>query len=231
MPLSWEVDASAVRELAVRLGSATPPSEAAVVVDSDGVHVLEGRIGYEIDVDALRSRLESLPARVVPPTSRVAPRVTTAEARATAERIERLTAIRRTILLGSVATVLEPAKLRTLVRVHPGGGGLSVSFDTAALAGLLPASVPARDAEFRFAGSEVEIVPAVQGRIIDAPATALRLTESGSDRVEAAVTLVATGSNDGRARCAWDPRPRLRVHYRTTHLASRGSSTSAGLRV
>ena len=50
--------------------------------------------------------------------------------------------------------------------------------------------MPARDATFRFSGSDVELVPAVQGRILDVAATALRLAESDSPRVEAAVTFV-----------------------------------------
>jgi hypothetical protein len=188
--LCWDVDAAAVRELAGRLGSATPPSEAAVTVDVGGVRVREGRAGYEVDRSALRARLESLPSRVRAPTIRVVPQVTTAEARATAQRIERLTGDRRTILVGSVATVLEPGILRTLMRVHPSGGVLSISFDAAGLGRLLPASVPARDATFRFSGSDVGLVPAVQGRILDVAGTALRLAESDTARVEAAVTFV-----------------------------------------
>ncbi len=161
-----------------------------MTVDAGGVRVREGRAGYEVDSSALRTRLESLPSRVRAPAIRVVPHVTTAEAEATAERVERLTGVRRTILIGSVATVLEPQMLRTLMRVHPSGGGLSLAFDAAGLARLLPASVPARDATFRFSGSDVELVPAVQGRILDVAATALRLAESDSPRVEAAVTLV-----------------------------------------
>ena len=161
-----------------------------VVVAAGGVRVRAGRAGYEVDSSALRTSLESLPSRMRAPTIRVVPHVTTAEATATAQQVERLTGVQRTILLGSVATVLEPVRLRLLVRVHPGGGGLSVSFDAAELAGLLPASVPPRDATFRFQGSDVELVPAVQGRILDVAATARRLAESESARVKAAVTLV-----------------------------------------
>ena len=189
LPLKWEVDAGAVRRLAERLGPLAPPSEAAVVVRADGVHVRAGRAGYEVNGEALRSRLESLPPRVHVPTTHVHPEITTAEARATAHQIERLTGTPRTILLGSVATTLESTTLRTLVRVHPGEGGLSVSFDAGRLARLLPASVAPRDAELRVRGANVELVPAVQGRILDVAATALRLAEPTA-RVEAAVTLV-----------------------------------------
>ena len=188
--LAWDVDAAAVRKLAGRLGPAAPPSEAAVTVDAGGVRVREGRAGYEIDSGALRTRLKSLPSRVRAPTISFVPQVTTAEARATAQRIERLTGVRRRIVIGSVVTVLEPGALRTLVRVQPSGGGLSVAFDARGLARLLPASVPARDATFRFSGSDVELLPAVQGRILDAAETARRLAESESARVDAAVTLV-----------------------------------------
>ena len=190
VPLSWEIDAAAVRDLAARLGPSAPPSEAAVVVRAEGIQVREGRVGYEVDSGALSSRLESLPTRVRAPTIRVVPEVTTAEATATAQQVERLTGTRRTILLGSVATTLEPTTLRTLVRVHPSGGGLSISFDAGGLARLLPASVPPRDAEFRVREAEVEIVPAVQGRVLDVAATARRLAESVSAQVEAAVTIV-----------------------------------------
>ncbi len=188
--LSWDVDAAPARELAGRLGPVTPPSEAAVTVDAGGVRVREGHSGYEVDSSALRTRLESLPSRVRAPTIRVVPQVTTAEARATAQRVERLTGAMRTILIGSVATVLEPRTLRTLARVEPSGGGLSIAFDAAGLAKLLPASTMPRDAAFRFPGSDVELVPAAQGRILDVASTALRLAETASPRVEAAVTLV-----------------------------------------
>ena len=190
LPLRWELDAGAVRQLAERLGPLAPPSEAAVVVRADGVHVRAARAGYEVNTDVLRSRLESLPPRVQVPTTHLDPEVTTAEATATARQIERLTGSRRTILLGSVATTLEPTTLRALVRVHPDGGGLRVSFDAGSLAKLLPASVAPRDAEFRVRGANVELVPAVQGRILDVAATALRLVQSDRSRVEAALMLV-----------------------------------------
>jgi vancomycin resistance protein YoaR len=190
VPLSWEVGGGEVRGLARRLVRTVRPSPAAVVVDARGVQVREGRVGYVVDVDALRSRLEFLPALVRAPTSRIEPQVTTAEARATAEWVKRLTGTRRTILLGTVETTLEPGTLRALVRVRRSGTMLSVGFDEVGLTRLLPASVPARDAEFRFRGASVEIVPAVQGRILDAAATAERLADTDSPQVVAAVTLV-----------------------------------------
>ena len=190
VPLSWEVGGREVRALARRLVRTVRPSEAAVVVSAGGVEVREGRVGYVIDVDALRSRLESLPRLVRAPTIRIAPQVTTTEARATAQRVERLTGTSRTILLGTVETTLQPQTLRALVRVQRSASRLSIAFDEVGLASLLPASVSARDAEFRFQGANVEIVPAVQGRVLDVAATARRLTASEQSPIEAAVTLV-----------------------------------------
>jgi len=190
VPLSWDVGGGEVRELARRLVQTVRPSPAAVVVHAGGVEVREGRVGYVVDVDALRSRLESLPALVRAPTTRIAPQITTADARATAERVERLTGTRRAVLLGTVATTLEPETLRALVRVRQIGSVLRVAFDEVGLARLLPASVSPRDAEFRFRGGEVEIVPAVQGRVLDVAATAGRLADSDESTVEAAVSLV-----------------------------------------
>ena len=166
------------------------PSEAAVVVDAAGVTVREGRVGYVVDVDALRSRLGSLSPVVRAPTRRIEPQITTAAARAAAQLVERLTRNRRTILLGTVATQLRPETLRALVRVTRIGNGLSVAFDAIGLAKLLPASVAPRDAEFRFRGAEVVIVPAVQGRVLDVAATAGLLAGSDESSVEAAVSLV-----------------------------------------
>ncbi len=166
------------------------PAEAAVVVDAGGVDVREGRVGYVVDVEGLRTRLESLPTLVHAPTIRIEPQVTTAEARATAQRVERLTGTRRTILLGTVRTTLQPETLRALVRVRRSGSVLSVAFDAVGLAKLLPASVSPRDAEFRVRGASVEVVPAVQGRVLDAAATAGRLADSDQSLVEAAVTLM-----------------------------------------
>ena len=82
VPLSWELRGGEVRAFARRLVRTVRPLEAAVVVGAGGVEVREGRAGYVIDVEALRSRLESLPAVVRAPTIRIPPQVTTAEARA-----------------------------------------------------------------------------------------------------------------------------------------------------
>jgi vancomycin resistance protein YoaR len=188
--LRWAVDGGEVRKLARRLVRTVRPSPAAVVVHADGVAVREARVGYVVDVEALRARLESLTRIVRAPTIRIAPQITTAEARATAQRVERLTGTPRTILFGTVETTLQPKTLRALVRLNRSGSQLLVAFDEVGLARLLPASVPARDAEFRFKGREVELVPAVQGRVLDAAATAARLAGSARSPVEAAVTLV-----------------------------------------
>ena len=188
--LSWAVDRGEVLELARELMQAVRPSEATVVVDAAGVTVHEGRVGYVVDVDTLRSRLDSLPPVVRAPARRIAPQITTAEARATAQQVERLTGTRRTIRLGAVATELKPKTLRALVRVRQIGSELSVTFDAIGLAKLLPASVSPRDAVFRFRGAEVMIVPAVKGRVLDVAATAGRLADSDNSLVEAAVTLV-----------------------------------------
>jgi vancomycin resistance protein YoaR len=188
--LTWKLDPTPVGRLARRLAATMAPANAAVIVDTESVRVRAGRAGYELDSAALRARLEALPVRVRVPTTSVVPDVTTTEATATAHEIERLTDASRTVVLGSTATALEPSTLRSLVRVYGSGNGLSFAFDAAGLARLLPASVPPRDAELRFAGSRVEVVPAVPGRILDAAATALRLAQSPGPRVEAAVTFV-----------------------------------------
>lgn len=190
VPLSWALDGGGVRRLARRLVRTVRPSPAAVVVDAGGVRVREGRVGYVVDVAALRTQLESLPALVRAPTIRIEPHVTAAEARATAQWVERLTGARRTVRLGTDATTLEPETLRALVRVRQSGGSLSVTFDEAGLAKLLPPSASPRDAEFRFRGAKVEIVPAVEGRALDVAATADRLADSDAATVEAAAQLV-----------------------------------------
>ena len=176
----------------------------------------------------MRARLGSLPPLVRAPTIRIAPQVTTAEAGATAQRVERLTGNRRTILLGTVETTVQPKTLRALVRVRPSGGVLTVAFDAAGLAKLLPASVPARDAEFRFRGTNVEIVPAVQGRVLDAATTAALLADSDESIVEAAVTLVQPDVTTGELAALGirDPVSEFTTYCRP---GSRASSTFNGL--
>ena len=185
--LSWTVEPEAIERLARRLGPTVQPLNAAVVVSSRDVVVRAGRIGEAVDVTGLGLRLRRLPPLVRAPTMLLPPRVTTAEAHETARRVERLTDSARTILLGTVATTLQPAVLRALVRVNTTRSGLVVSFEAKGLAKLLPASTPPRDAEFRFRGSEVQVVPAVEGRLLDAPATADRLAASDRTTIAAAV--------------------------------------------
>jgi vancomycin resistance protein YoaR len=188
--LSWEVEHEAIRRLAARLGPSVQPVDAGVVVSGGVVVVRPGRVGQAVDAERLRLRLEVLPPLVRAPTVLLPPQVTTAEAAETARRVDRLTDVPRTIRLGTAATTLQPAALRALVRLHKKGSSLVVSFDAKDLAKLLPASTPSRDAEFRFRGSKVEIVPAVQGRVLDARATAGRLAASDRTTIAAAVAFV-----------------------------------------
>jgi len=111
--------------------------------------------------------------------------VTTDTARATAARIEALTASPRTIELGSSSVTLSPRALHRLVRVRTAGRELEVSFDADRLAARMPRSTPPRDARFRVRGDRVEIVPAASGLRVNTAATARVLAASTARTVEA----------------------------------------------
>ena len=188
--LSWAVDGGDVRELARGLVRTARPSEASVVVDAAGVRVREGRVGYVVDVDKLRSRLEPVAARRPRPDD--AHHAADHHGRGSGDGAAGRTSDRdpaddrsRRCRHG-----LQPETLRALVRVRRIGSGLSVAFDEVGLAKLLPASVSPRDAEFRFLGAEVMVVPAVPGRVLDVAATAGLLADSDQSPVKAAVTRV-----------------------------------------
>jgi vancomycin resistance protein YoaR len=138
-----------------------------------------------VDVDALVARLETLPPVVQVPMNEVAPMVTTETARTAAARVEALTAVPRTIVLGSSSVTLTPRALRRLVRVSRKGRRLAVSFDADRLRALVPQSTHPRDAEFRVRGARVEIVPSAPGLTINAAATARTLTASSATTINA----------------------------------------------
>jgi vancomycin resistance protein YoaR len=190
VPLRWAVDRAPARAVAMRLGRPVPPTNASVVVDASGVHVRAAKPGRSVDLLGLYAGLRSLPAVLQVPTASIPPRVTTAEARNAARRVERLVGTPRTIVFGSSSTALQPSTLRALVSVRRDRGRLVVSFDPARLAALLPARTPPRDAALRVEGATVVVVPGSPGRALDATATARALAASDRATIRATVMVM-----------------------------------------
>jgi vancomycin resistance protein YoaR len=188
--LEFDLDQQRVRSLAARLGGAVPPADATVEVASAAVRVRPARSGRALDVSALRSTLRTLPRRVRVTAVATQPRVTTAEARTAARRVERLVGRPRTIVFGDSSRTLEPSQLRALVELTRAEHGFAIAFDAARLSRLLPAATAARNATLRIEGRRVSVVPAVPGRRLDATRTALALADPERTTIQARFTSV-----------------------------------------
>ena len=217
LPLSWAVErirgARAGRAARIRRRRRPRPQWSSRLPNC--VHVREGRVGYEVG-----RRCAALAIGVAACARRRADVARRAAGSRRPRRQRRRSSRQAGRRFGgrSCSAPSGPCSSRRHCERSctciPGGGGLWFAFDAAGLAGRLSASVPPRDAEFHFAGSEGRggHTPAVQGRILDgggdgAPARRVRPL-----RIEAAVMLVQPEVTTAELGCAGDPRPRLRVH-------------------
>ena len=172
--LAYRLAPVAAAKLADRLDArfGDPWRDAGVVVGPEGVRVLRARAGTGVDRGALRRALRTLPSRVELEMTPVRPVVSTAEARATAARIERLLDGPRRVRFRDADATLTPARLRSLVQTRREEGGLGVHLDPAGLAASLRVRLgryeaAPRDATFAVWANGVRVVPSKSGRTLD----------------------------------------------------------------
>ena len=194
--LRYDVPAASVESLAQRLAAAAAV-DAAVTLDTAGVHVREAQQGRVVDTTALASQLSTLPRRLVVPTLPSSPRIGTSEAQSAARRARRLSDNPRTLLIGSDSHMLTPRNLRALLLITRAEDGFRIEFDPVKLRRLLPRASAPRDAELAIEGERVRVVPARPGLSVDPEATAVALADSSQRTVRAAVAVVPPGVTTG----------------------------------
>lgn len=157
----------------------TEPTQAEVSVtadDASGVEVSQSAEGYEVDVQQtaanIRGSIESLEGEAELVGGATEPEIVTAEAERAAETA-------RTALGGpAVLTAqgeewrLMPEQIASAINVEPRDGELQVNVDPRSLRSNLSdmyssVNAQAREADFRFAGNGVEIVPGQIGQRIE----------------------------------------------------------------
>jgi vancomycin resistance protein YoaR len=172
--LSYRLAPVATAELANRLDArfGSPWRDGSVIVEDDGVRVVEARAGTGVDRGALRRALRTLPSTVELSIGPVRPVVSTDEAEAAAARIEKLLDGPRAVRFQDAESTLTPRRLRTLVRTEREDGSLGVLLDSKGLyASLRPRlgrfESPARDATFWAGRKRASVVPSRRGKVLD----------------------------------------------------------------
>jgi vancomycin resistance protein YoaR len=146
--------------------SGRAPRDARVTLDGTHVTVSAARDGRSLDRDALLQRLSEDVSTVRAPYRRLAPKVTTAQARSTARRVEQLVAAPvRIDFHGARRGALTPVQLAHAVRID----GARLALDGDRLAQLVRPRlgkwiVRAHNARFAVAGDRVHVVPSSPGR-------------------------------------------------------------------
>ena len=152
------------------------PREAAVDVSAGGAEVTSSSEGYKVNVEQtaanIREAVESLESEADLEGGVLEPEITTSEAEDAAERAETAVAEPATLSADGEQWRLSPDQLASAVEVAPQNGELGLSLDRESLRGSLEemySSVnnPATEADFRFAGGGVEVVPAEIGQRIE----------------------------------------------------------------
>lgn len=172
--LSYRLAPVPAAELANRLDRrfGRPWRDGSVIVQDDGLRVVEARAGRGVDRAALRRALRTLPSTVTLSIGPVRPVVSTDEAEAAAARIEKLLDGPRAVRFRDAESTLTPRRLRVLVRTERDDGSLRVVLDAKGLyASLRPRlgrfESPARDATFWVGRKRANVVPSKRGKVLD----------------------------------------------------------------
>ncbi|WP_047865385.1 VanW family protein [Rubrobacter aplysinae] len=177
VPLEVAYDGEKVRDvsesLARRLGE--DPTQAGVSVSLAGVEVSQSAEGYEVDVDQtaanIRGSIESLEGEAELAGGATRPEISTAEAENTAEKVRTAISEPATLAADGERWELSPRQIAGLINVTPESSRLEVYLSPQALRSELSGmyssiNVEAREADYRFAGDSVEVVPGRTGQSI-----------------------------------------------------------------
>jgi vancomycin resistance protein YoaR len=210
-------------EAAARTADADP-ADAAVVVDAEGITLVEAVDGAVADREtpvgealAVLGRVDA-PSRVVVeiPVAAVQPRITTAEAAAAKEAADQI-ARDINVMVGDEPFAIPAATIRSWLRVAPTvDGGLAPVLNVTGIpAALEPIAekvrLGARNASFTLDGERITgVTPGRDGRRMDVEATAAQLGAALRARaenpdttaVEAAVTVIEPSLSTAEAEAA-----------------------------
>jgi vancomycin resistance protein YoaR len=149
--------------------SGRAPRNASIALEGTHVTVTPGREGRALDRTSLLRLLSQSTSTVTAPYHRVAPTVTTAQARAAASRVEQLVSAPVQIdFHGAGLGALTPVQIARAVHID----GVRVSLDGDRLARLIRPRlgkwiVRARNARFVVVGDRVHVAPSAPGRDVD----------------------------------------------------------------
>ncbi len=183
-----------------------PSVPASLRVVGGRVVATPGREGQGVDVARLIALLVPLPARAVVPFGAIAPEVTDAQAEAARALAEGLVAAPMVVAAADRRAAIPRERLLAALRFAPAPGGIGVSLAPGPLADAVrPAFAgilrPARSAGFRVEGTRAIVVPAQDGRRLDAAALAHRAERrSGAAPVALPVVVEAPARTTRQAR-------------------------------
>jgi vancomycin resistance protein YoaR len=167
---------SQTRSLAQRLDES--PTQAEVTVSGggeDGVQVSQSAKGYQVDVKQtagnIRRSIENLEGEAKLAGGATDPGITTSEAEAAAKKARNVLKAPAVLTAQGEEWRLEPGQLASTVSVEPVDGKPRVQVDAQALRSSLggmysSVNAKAKEADFRFTGSGVEVVPGQIGQRI-----------------------------------------------------------------
>jgi len=189
LPLRFRLDpgrrAALIRMLRRRVDR--PPVDATVSIDAGRASVEPARPGRRLATTRLLDTLAGMPAALTVPTVAIAPRLTTAEARRTANRVRRITSGPVTVEVAGRTTRISPQQLAALIGIEARGATISATIDANALSSLVHGRLPGlaqspRDAGFGVRNGVVRVIPARPGRELDGPALATAILRADGAR-------------------------------------------------
>jgi vancomycin resistance protein YoaR len=208
VPLRYRVDPARVdaEVAAVAARIDRPAVSAKVVPRSRKLEIVAAAPGRAVVREELNRRLSRLPDRLAVPVSVVPPAVDAAAARLAYARAAALADAPVAVRGGGRQAVIAPAQLLDALRFTAADSRIDVRLDRdAVVAAVAPAFAglvrPAASASFAVQGARVAVVPAREGRRLDAEAIASRIERRpGAAAVRVALAPIAPGLTTAEAQ-------------------------------
>ncbi len=174
LELDFTLDATQVDALVDQVTGELNRAAASASVEISGGEpvVVPSRTGSGVDPEQLRASILAFPSRIVLERAVLEPAIGDDAARRARDRAARLLEQSAVVTFQGNQVEIGTDALRAALRFEPRAPRIAVRLDPDALGETLRPAFqsrirPARDAEFRIAGSGVRVVPAVTGRRLD----------------------------------------------------------------
>lgn len=189
VPLRFRATPARARAVAADVATRvdTPARAATLAVKGGRVAVSPARAGRAVDTVRLTTILGRLPERATVPLTTVDPEVSDAQAEQARLRAERIAATPVVVRGGGRRSTLTRERLLAALRFTPAAGRIDVSLDPGVLADAVTPDFagilrPAVSAGFAVQGTSVSVVPARDGRRLDADTLARRVERRTGSR-------------------------------------------------